>query len=105
MRREICARTHADLDAGGHGSNVKRSFSLRRRFSGASDTPDIDGNRDGITLVTAPSVIKGNRLLPDGLKTGEKFPCLYVDQPSVGDVALLDGERIVLVGVSGLDEI
>jgi len=50
-------------------------------------------------MVTAETVIKKNLLLPQGAKTGEKLPYMYVDQETEANVALIDAERIVGVSV------
>lgn len=100
VRREICDRTHADLDTASSSPKAKRRLSLPRRFSGVEE-PKIDGTRDKTVLVTLPCEIKKNKLLPEGLKTGEKLPYMYAERACRGDVALIDGERIVAVGVSG----
>ena len=86
------------------GPSIGRRLSdLRQRmsFSKPKDTPKktVDGDRDGIVLVTESEYITPNILLPEGMETGRELPYVYVERRTRGDNALIDGERIVIVHV------
>lgn len=94
VRKELCDRRNSP----GTATPRKRRLSLLRRAS-STGAEIFEGERDGIVMVTAETVITKNLLLPQGAKTGEKLPYMYVDQETEANVALIDAERIVGVSV------
>ena len=94
VRKELYDRKNSPTTA----TPRKRRLSLLRRAS-STGAESVEGDRDGIVVVTTETVIKRNLLLPQGVKTGEKLPYMYVDQETEANVALIDAERIVGVSV------
>ena len=99
VRKEICDRTYTDPPS--------PITSPRRRLFRNSSTnphgPALDGERDGIYLVTAETVLPPQNALTSEVRTGGKLPYTYVERSSKADVALIDGERIIGVEVSDRD--
>lgn len=85
----------------------RRTLLPRLRSSSSSTSPtqsrgtlSVDGDIDGVTLVTAETVLPGYIPLMGEIRTGRDFPYMLVKRATTADVALIDGERIVEVGVS-----
>ena len=98
VRKEKCDRLNQpESDS---PPSAKRRSILRRSSSTASSHP-IDGDRDGITLVTAETVLPALSPLMEEIRTGKHLAYMYVEKPTSAHVALLDGERIGALKVSG----
>jgi hypothetical protein len=97
VRQERLSRIHL---AGEPSSSppAKRISLLRRR----SASNPLDGERGGIHLVTAETVLRADDPLMEESRTGRDLPYTYVDLESEASVTLIDGERVVTVEVSGL---
>jgi hypothetical protein len=112
LRKEICDRKYGNLPVGSAEDDITSKSSTasptgsttpaKRRRGGSSGDEDVkvDGDRDGIVLVTEETVVPSNTLLPQGLRTGSKMPYMYVEKRTSGSNSLIDAERVVIVHVS-----
>lgn len=76
----------------------KRRSILQRSISSTATYP-LDGDRHGLTLVTAETVLPGAHPLVGEVRTGRDLPYMFVERATMANVALLDGERVVAVEV------
>lgn len=71
-----------------------------RAGDSASRPKSIEGERHGVTLVTSETVLERRIPLAQEVRTGSKFPYMFVEKKSAADVAILDGDRIAVLHVS-----
>lgn len=101
VRKEKCDRAN---DTEPIPPPVKsRTRSLLRRASSSLPAHPLDCDRHGVHLVTAETVLPGDRPLLGEIRTGKDLPYLYVERECPADTALLDGERVVAVEVSWME--
>ena len=96
VRKEKCDRANSNKQP---VSPTDRRRSLRHLSSTIPETYPLDGDIDGINLVTRETVLRGDGPLLGEMRTGSHLPYLFVDKFTSADCALLDADRIVTVQV------
>lgn len=87
----------------------RRNAIPKRAIIGSSQPPgqslyeDEGEDVDGINLVRSETVLPNRHPLLEEMRTGRELPYMYVERPSEIEVVLIDGERVIAIGVSGVN--
>ncbi|GFZ49682.1 hypothetical protein JCM24511_07084 [Saitozyma sp. JCM 24511] len=97
VRREKLSRIHASGESVPDPSSsppAKRTSLFRKQQPEANP---IDGERNGVHLVTDETVLAKDQPLTEETRTGRDLSYTYVEIESEAEVTLIDGDRIVAV--------